>query len=66
MDVFQQIESSKTFLSVETLAHLLDVSENLIRKQIRLRKLVCVRVGDLIRLNPSDIVAWLRARSSAR
>jgi excisionase family DNA binding protein len=64
LDVLAELEKCVRMLSVEKLAEILDVSPNLIRKQIRLRKLPCVRVGDTIRLNPSDVVTWLQARAN--
>ena len=65
LDVFQELEKQATFMSVTDVAKMTGCSENLIRKQIRGGKLLCTRIGDRIVLNPSDVLAWLKARSNA-
>jgi excisionase family DNA binding protein len=64
LDVLQKLNQADKMLSVKTLAEWLDVSENFIRKQIRLGKLRCSHPGDVIRLNPPDVVAWLQPRAN--
>jgi excisionase family DNA binding protein len=64
LDFYEELEKRGKALTVKELAQHLNASENFIRKAIRQGKLPCIRAGDLIRLNPAAIVAWLRARDS--
>ncbi len=63
-DLVQVIASRKKAWKVEELAELLSCHKNSIYQQIQAGKLPALRVGMMLRLNPSTTAAWLKARQT--
>jgi len=64
MTVAETIENMDSLLTVEVLSKLLSMSEKTLYKAIRSGKLPAYRLGGSIRLEPTEVVKWLRQGSS--
>jgi excisionase family DNA binding protein len=58
MTIIETIENMDTLLTVEALGKLLAISPKTLYKVIKAGRLPAYRLGDSIRLEPSDVVKW--------
>lgn len=66
MSLIETIESMDTLLTVESLGILLSTSPKTLYKAVKAGRLPAYRIGGSIRLDPSEVAAWLRARHTAQ
>lgn len=66
MSLIETIESMDTLLNIESLGILLSTSPKTLYKAVKAGRLPAFRIGGSIRLDPSEVVQWLRERHTAK
>ena len=56
------VESRKTAWTIAEFCALLEISDQVIYRQIKANRLPCLKVGGSIRLDPKTTAEWLRQR----
>ena len=62
MTVIEKLEATDSLLTVEALSKLIATSPKTLYKAVASGHLPCYRIGGAIRLEPSEVVEWLRQR----
>lgn len=65
MLIEQILEQKRGALRANDIAEMLDLSEKQIYKMAATGEIPSLRIANLVRFDPHDFAAWLKARSSA-